>query len=123
MSFHFGLAKLLHLYSLGSGLVINCSTRLIMSYLAPSCLILYSLGTIVSLQSLVVFLIPETTRTVIVALPFCRVRLRGQKPPDKAYPKEVKTLGDAIRTRRLDLRLRHLELAQLLGCNEMTIVN
>ena len=59
----------------------------------------------------------------MVALPFCRVRLQGQKPRDKAYPKEVRTVGDAIRARRLDLGLRQIEVAELLGCNELTILN
>ena len=59
----------------------------------------------------------------MVALPFCRLQLRAKKPRDKAYPKEVKTIGDAIRAQRLDLGLRQIEVAQLLGCNEMTIVN
>jgi hypothetical protein len=45
-------------------------------------------------------------RIADVALLFCRVRLNGKKPKDKAYPKEVQTIGDAIRKRRLDLGLK-----------------
>jgi hypothetical protein len=30
-----------------------------------------------------------------VALLFCRVRLNGQKPKDRAYPSEIETVGDA----------------------------
>jgi hypothetical protein len=44
-------------------------------------------------------------RSLEVALLFCRVRLQGEKPKDKAYPKEVTTIGGAIRSRRLDLGL------------------
>ncbi len=54
---------------------------------------------------------------------FCRVRLNGKKPKDKAYPKEVKTLGDAIRKRRLDLGLRQKDVAKIIGCDEASILN
>lgn len=59
----------------------------------------------------------------IAALPFCNLRLQSEKPKGKAYPKQVATIGDAIRKRRLDLGLRQRELATRLGCNEMSIVN
>ena len=56
-------------------------------------------------------------------LPFCYVRLKGKKPKDKAYPKEVVSIGDAIRVRRLDLKLRQIDVAKIIGCDEMSIVN
>jgi DNA-binding XRE family transcriptional regulator len=58
-----------------------------------------------------------------VALLFCRVRLKGKKPRDKAYPKEVTTIGDAIRKRRLDLGLRQKDVAKIIGCDKTTILN
>jgi DNA-binding XRE family transcriptional regulator len=54
---------------------------------------------------------------------FCRVRLNGKKPRDKAYPKEVKTIGDAVRRRRLDLGLLQKDVAKIVGCDETTILN
>jgi len=54
---------------------------------------------------------------------FCRVRLKGKKPKNKAYPKEVKTIGDAIRKRRLDLGLRQKDVAKIIGCDKTTILN
>ena len=60
---------------------------------------------------------------VEVALLFCRVQLNGKKPKDKAYPTEVKTIGDAIRERRLDLRLLQKDVAKIIGCDKTTILN
>jgi transcriptional regulator with XRE-family HTH domain len=51
------------------------------------------------------------------------VRLNGKKPKDKAYPKEVKTIGDAIRKRRLDLGLRQQDVARIIGCDQMSVLN
>ena len=51
------------------------------------------------------------------------MRLEGKKPPDRAYPKEVKTIGDALRKRRLELRLRQADASEIIGCTELTIVN
>jgi transcriptional regulator with XRE-family HTH domain len=59
----------------------------------------------------------------IPALPFCHVRLSGLKPLPKAYPKRLKTLGDHIRKRRLDLGLLQREVAAQLGVNTASIGN
>ncbi len=59
----------------------------------------------------------------MVALLFCRVRLQGKKPRDKAYPKKVKTIGDAVRKRRLDLSLLQKDVAKIIGCDKLTVVN
>jgi len=48
--------------------------------------------------------------TFIPALPFCHAELRTPKPQLEHYPKEINTLGDHIRTRRLDLKLLQREL-------------
>lgn len=64
------------------------------------------------------------------ALPFCRATLRGVRCPKgpyftklKGYSAEPTTIGEAIRKRRLDLGLRQIDVAEAIGCNEMTIVN
>ena len=64
------------------------------------------------------------------ALPFCKATLHGVRCPHgpyftqvKSYPSNPKTIGEAIRKRRLDLGLRQIDLAKIVGCNEMTIVN
>jgi hypothetical protein len=64
------------------------------------------------------------------ALPFCRATLHGVRCPHgpyftqvKRYPSDPKTIGEAIRKRRLDLGLRQIDLAKIVGCNEMTVVN
>lgn len=51
------------------------------------------------------------------------VTLQGRKPRSSAYPKDLKTLGDHIRQRRLELGLTQLELAEKLGVSEATVVN
>ncbi len=57
------------------------------------------------------------------ALPFCHVQLSGPKPQQKAYPKQLKTLGDHSRKRRLDLGLLQKEVAEQLGVGPASIVN
>lgn len=58
-----------------------------------------------------------------VALLFCRVRLTGGKPKNKAYPTEIKTIGDAIRKKRLDLGLKQQDVARIIGCDQMSVLN
>jgi DNA-binding XRE family transcriptional regulator len=41
----------------------------------------------------------------------------------KGYPADPKTIGQAIRKRRLDLDLRQIDVAKIIGCHELTIVN
>lgn len=58
-----------------------------------------------------------------VALPFTSLRLMGAKPHafPRRYPLELKTLGDHIRRRRLDLRLLQRTVAEQLGVREETV--
>ena len=51
------------------------------------------------------------------------MRLKGKKPKDKAYPREIKTIGDVIRKRRLDLELKQKDVAKIIGCDEMSVLN
>jgi transcriptional regulator with XRE-family HTH domain len=59
----------------------------------------------------------------IPALPFCHISLAGQKPPVKAYPRELKTLGNHLRKRRLDLKLLQKDVAKIIDVDEATIWN
>jgi transcriptional regulator with XRE-family HTH domain len=56
-------------------------------------------------------------------LPFCHVTLRGRKPLPAAYPRELLTLGDHVRKRRLDLGLLQREVAERLGVDKTTVFN
>ncbi|MBN1568435.1 MAG: transcriptional regulator, partial [Acidobacteria bacterium] len=55
--------------------------------------------------------------------PFCSLALRGQRPKSKQYPKEINTLGDHIKKRRLDLGLLQKEVAERIGVHTQTITN
>jgi transcriptional regulator with XRE-family HTH domain len=56
-------------------------------------------------------------------LPFCHAQLRTSKPKSDRYPKEINTLGDHIRTRRLDLNLLQRQVGEQIGVDEITITN
>jgi transcriptional regulator with XRE-family HTH domain len=60
---------------------------------------------------------------ITLALPFCHVRLSGPKPLPKAYSKHLKTLGDHIRKRRLDLGLPQKDVAERIGADVASICN
>ena len=57
--------------------------------------------------------------TIRVALPFCHLTLTAQKPSN--IPQILKTWGDHILKRRLELKLFQREVAQLLGVNETSV--
>ena len=59
----------------------------------------------------------------MVASIFCGLTLNAQKPSSPAYPHKLQTLGDHLRKRRLDLGLKQIEVAEILGAHEMSIVN
>jgi transcriptional regulator with XRE-family HTH domain len=56
-------------------------------------------------------------------LPFCHRELSARKLTPSAYPTELKTIGDHIRKRRLDLGLLQREVAQTIGVDVTTIFN
>ena len=56
-------------------------------------------------------------------MPFCHVTLQASRPLPPAYPQELKTLGDHLRKRRLDLGLYQRDVAQCLGVDEATVCN
>ncbi|MEO1438246.1 MAG: helix-turn-helix transcriptional regulator [Bacteroidota bacterium] len=45
------------------------------------------------------------------------------KPGDKAYPKALNTIGDYLKSKRLDLGLEGIEVANLLKVHPQTITN
>ena len=55
--------------------------------------------------------------------PFCHLALTGRRPPPKGYPTKLKSLGDHIRAKRLDLGLYQKEVADLIGVGESNIWN
>lgn len=54
-------------------------------------------------------------------MPICHVTLSATKPRDRAYPLELKTIGDHLRKRRLDLGLLQREVAEQIGVTKCTI--
>jgi len=69
-------------------------------------------------------------RTRMDALPFCRATLYGVRcrigpyfMRAKGYPANPRTIGEAIRKRRLDLGLRQVGVAKLIGCDKTSVVN
>ncbi len=65
----------------------------------------------------------QNIRRDIPALPFCKINLKGSKPLPPAYAKVLYTLGDYIRKRRLDLKLQQIEVAEIIGVDEVSIYN
>lgn len=57
----------------------------------------------------------------MVALPFCHFTLTAPKPAKT--PQILKTLGDHLLKRRLELKLFQREVARILGVNATTIMN
>ena len=57
------------------------------------------------------------------ALPFCHSTRIVEKPKDSAYPLELRTIGDHVRARRLDLGLFQKDVAKRIGVSTDTITN
>ena len=67
---------------------------------------------------------------VMDALPFCRAGLDGVRclrgpyfRKVKGYPLDPRTISEAISKRRLDLGLRQVDVAKLIGCDKTSVVN
>ena len=54
-------------------------------------------------------------------MPRCHFTLRGQRPLPQGYPRKLKTLGDHIRKKRLDLGLTQKEAAKKIGVDSGTL--
>lgn len=61
--------------------------------------------------------------TDIPAVPFCHVKLKAPKPLPDAYPKSLKTLGDYLRKKRLDLKLLQEDVSRKIGVSTPSIQN
>ena len=56
-------------------------------------------------------------------VPFCHVSLKTQKPKSPKYPKNLTSIGDHIRRKRLDLGLRQKDVAVHIWVSEASIYN
>ncbi len=65
----------------------------------------------------------QEIRTDTPALPFCNLKLKSPKPIDRAYPTELRSIGDHLRKRRLELGLRQREVALRIGVDKTTVFN
>ncbi len=59
----------------------------------------------------------------IPALPFCHLRLMAAKPRSKAYPSVLRTYGDHLRAKRLNLGLIQRQVAEEIGVDKCSIYN
>src|SRR5262245_4545307 len=59
-------------------------------------------------------------RARIPMLPFCHVHLRAKRT-DPRLPRQLKTLGDHIRKKRIELGLLQREVADLLGVDSQSV--
>lgn len=56
-------------------------------------------------------------------LPKSQIELRASKPKDFRYPTILKTLGDHLRKRRIDLKLLQREAGQHIGVHCLSVSN
>ena len=59
----------------------------------------------------------------MVSLPICNIVLNALKPERKPYPKELKTYGDHLRKKRLDLNLSQPQVAKIINVTADSITN
>ena len=59
----------------------------------------------------------------MVSLPICNIVLKAIKPERKPYPKELKTYGDHLRKKRLDLNLSQPQVAKIINVTTDSITN
>ena len=63
------------------------------------------------------------SRTDMVSLPICNIVLNALKPERRPYPKELKTYGDHLRKKRLDLGLSQPQVAKIINVTPDSITN
>jgi transcriptional regulator with XRE-family HTH domain len=56
-------------------------------------------------------------------LPTCKLTFQAKKPDFKPYPKELKTIGDHLKKRRLELKMLQKEVAERFGTTVCTVRN
>ncbi|MFC1855839.1 helix-turn-helix transcriptional regulator [Thermodesulfobacteriota bacterium] len=54
-------------------------------------------------------------------MPYLKISLKAPKPLRGAYPKSLKTLGNHIRKKRIDLKLSQKAVSKIIGVQEETI--
>jgi len=54
-------------------------------------------------------------------LPFCHITFQAKKPDPRKYPDVLRTWGDHIKARRLDLKLTKRQLSLRLDVSDLTI--
>jgi transcriptional regulator with XRE-family HTH domain len=54
-------------------------------------------------------------------LPFCHVRLSARKPKSEAYPTTLRTYGDHLRAKRLDLGQLQKQVAERIYVDETSV--
>lgn len=59
----------------------------------------------------------------MVSLPICNIDLKTQKPNKKPYSKKLKTYGDHLRQKRLDLNLSQPQVANIINVTPDTTTN
>ena len=59
----------------------------------------------------------------MVSLSICHIVLNTLKPERKPYPKELKTYGDHLRKKRLDLNLSQPQVAKIINVTTDSITN
>lgn len=59
----------------------------------------------------------------MVALPFCHRTLTAAKPRDARYPREIVSMGDHIRARRIELCLLQKQAAADIGVTVSALLN
>ena len=59
----------------------------------------------------------------LIALPFCHSEFWAPRPKPSQYPKQINSLGDHIRARRLDLKLLQKQIADQIGVDKAPITN
>ena len=66
--------------------------------------------------------LPTPPVILYVSFPFCHVTLRAQKPAAPEYPRQLETLGDHIRKKRLDLGLLQKDVGKIIGVAQGTVM-
>jgi len=56
-------------------------------------------------------------------LSICKIVLKSKRPNKKPYPRELKTYGDHLRQKRLDLNLSQPQVAKIINVTPDTITN
>jgi DNA-binding XRE family transcriptional regulator len=64
---------------------------------------------------------PRAANTHVLS--FCHFEIRAARPLPSQYPKQINTLGDHIRARRLDLNLLQRQVAAQIRVRALTITN